>query len=81
LTTYGATYATDLGFPSPVWAALVIIFLVDVFYERGTDVRSAVLGWRLPARIAAYVLVILVIAAAAAYDTTGGGGGFLYANF
>lgn len=81
LATYGATYATDLGFPLPVWAALAMILLVDIFYERGTDVRSAVLGWRLPARIALYALVILVTAAGAAYDTTGGGGGFLYANF
>jgi D-alanyl-lipoteichoic acid acyltransferase DltB (MBOAT superfamily) len=81
LVAYGATYADELGFPVPVWAALAIIFAVDVLYERGTDVRAAVLGWRLPVRVAVYVTIILVVAAGAAYDTTGGGGGFLYANF
>jgi hypothetical protein len=60
---------------------LAIIFAVDVLYERGTDVRATILGWRLPVRVAVYVAVILIVAAGAAYDTTGGGGGFLYANF
>lgn len=81
LTSYGATYATDLGFPPPVIAACVIVFAIDIAYECGLDVRTTVLSWKLPVRVAFYTAVIFVVGAAAAFDTTGGGGGFLYANF
>lgn len=81
LTASGASYASEYGFPLPTIIACVLIFAIDVFYERGTDVRAAVLSWRLPLRIAFYVFVVILIAGAASMDTTNGGGGFLYANF
>lgn len=81
LGAYGALYPSDLGFPVPAILACLVVLAVDVWYESGTDVRGAVLGWRLPARVAWYVAIALIIGAAVAYDTTSGGGGFLYANF
>lgn len=81
LAVNGATYYGDLGFPPPVWAACAVVLIVDVLYERGYDVRSSVLGLRLPVRIALYVAIVVIVAAAAGFDTTSGGGGFLYANF
>jgi hypothetical protein len=81
LTTYGIEYASEFGFPLPTIFACLVVFATSVLYERGTDVRTMVLSWKLPARIALYVAIIAIVAAAAPLDTTGGGGGFLYANF
>ncbi len=80
LTTYGATHASVLGFPAPTIAACAFVLAVDIFYERGTDVRAAVMGWKLPARALLYTAVALLVGAAIGFDTSGGGG-FLYANF
>lgn len=77
----GAIYASSWGFTVPTLLACVFVVVVDVFYERGTNVRDSVLAWRLPLRVALYAALFVLVASAAALDTTGGGGGFLYANF
>ncbi|MDO4806644.1 MAG: MBOAT family O-acyltransferase [Coriobacteriales bacterium] len=81
LASAGAIYASGWGFTVPTLLACAFVLVVDVFYERGTNVRDAVLAWRLPLRVALYAALIVLVASAAALDTTGGGGGFLYANF
>lgn len=81
LASAGAIYASGWGFTVPTVLACAFVFVVDVFYERGCNVRDAVLAWRLPLRVALYAALFVLVASAAALDTTGGGGGFLYANF
>ena len=76
-----AWHADVMGYPLPTIAAIVFVFVVDIFYERGHDVRSSVLDMKLPVRALIYLVAILLVAAAASLDTTNGGGGFLYANF
>ncbi len=81
LELYGASHPEKLGFNYPTIAACLILVVVDVMYERGRDVRTDVLNWRLPVRVALYLIVILITLASVSYDTSNGGGGFLYANF
>ena len=81
LARFGATYASSYGFPAPTLIACVVVFAIDVAYERGRDVRADVAALRpLPKALLVCALTILV-AASASLDTTQGGGGFLYANF
>lgn len=81
LAANSAIYADVWGFPVPTVLACVFILVVDIQYERGIDVRSSILSWHFPARLALYAFVAVVIAAGASLDATNGGGGFLYANF
>lgn len=80
LASYGVQHANLLGFTLPTLVACVFVFAVDVMYERGIDVRSALLAQRVPVRVLFYFLVIFMALGAASYAPVGGGG-FLYANF
>lgn len=75
----GAVYADGLGFTTPTVLACVFVLLVDIARENNLDVRTAILHWRLPARVALYAFVCVLMGCAAALDTTNGGGDLLYA--
>lgn len=70
-----------LGFVPPAAAACVVVFVVDLMYERGTDVRERLLASPYAARLLVYAIVAAIIMLAFNFDTTGDGGEFLYANF
>jgi len=75
----GAVYAGGLGFTGPTLLACALMLLVDIARENNVDVRTTILRWRLPARVALYAFVCVLMGCAAALDTTNGGGDLLYA--
>jgi hypothetical protein len=59
----------------------LVVFAIDIAYERGIDVRERMLAMRVvPLALIVCALTVLV-AFGFALDATQGGGGFLYANF
>lgn len=81
LATYNVEHSERLGLSLITVLMCVLLFAIDVFSEKGTDVRTCILSWRAPLRVAFYLLVIILTVYAGAYDAANGGGGFLYANF
>ncbi|MBR3312939.1 MAG: MBOAT family protein [Atopobiaceae bacterium] len=80
LAALGVTSVGTLGFePIALWA-LAIVFVVDLLYERGHDVRSEVMGLRLPVRIALYLACGTIFAFSLSFSL-GQGEAFMYANY
>jgi hypothetical protein len=80
LSTTGISYPAFCGVPPLVLVVCLFVLVVSVLYERGTDVREAIMGWWLVPRLALYVAVGVAIAVSFGLETVSGGT-FLYANF
>ena len=81
LASHGALYASSWGIPIPALIGCLVVFAIDIAYERGIDVRERMLAMKVvPLALIVCALTVLV-AFGFALDATQGGGGFLYANF
>ncbi len=80
LANLGVTDANLLGLPIVTILGLVVIFTIDAFEERGTDVRDAILSKKFVVRLAIYVLIGALIFVALP-TTVNGDSTFAYANY
>lgn len=76
----GIQHPQLLGFMPLVIIACALVIVVDVYKERGCDVRGAVIAWHPLARMALYAGCGAMVMASFAFVPEGGGT-FLYANF
>jgi hypothetical protein len=79
LADVGVAFPRLLGLPPVVIAGFVLVMVIDVYEERGTDVRAAILSWGHVRRLAFYLICALLIAAALPRTITGGVS-FMYAG-
>ena len=79
LADAGIRYAGTLGFQPTVIAACLVVFAIDLFEERGTDVRDAILSWGHVRRLALQLGCALLIFSALPQTLTGGVS-FMYAG-
>lgn len=80
LELYGVMSPDTYGFVPPVILACLVVFVISVFYERGTDVREAILRMGYPLRMTLYLVVGLIFVFSMGYGLTQGEV-FLYAFF
>ncbi len=80
LELYGVMSPETYGFVWPVIVACLVVFVISVLYERGTDVRAAILKMGCLRRMALYLTVGLVFVFSMGYGLTQGEV-FLYAFF
>lgn len=80
LANYGVVCPEFYGFIPPALVACCVVFVISFFYERGTDVRAAILSWKFPLRAALYLGMGLVWVFATGFGLTQGEV-FLYAFF
>lgn len=80
IATLGVKFPEMFGFPPLALATCGVVFIVSVLYERGCDVRSAIMGLRFPARVAIYLAWGVLFACSLTYTLTQGEA-FMYANY
>ncbi len=80
LEALGVTSPNTLGFETVALWALAVVFVVDVLYERGHDVRTELMCLRLPVRIAIYLACGTIFAFSLRFSL-GQGEAFMYANY
>ena len=79
LADAGIRYAGTLGFQPTVIVACLVVFVIDLFEERGTDVRDSILSWGHVRRLALQLGCALLIFSALPQTLTGGVS-FMYAG-
>ena len=80
LVAYGVMSPETYGFVPPTLVACACVFVISVLYERGVDVREAILNLKLPVRMPLYLVLGLIFVFAMGYGLTQGEV-FLYAFF
>lgn len=80
LDALGVTNSRTFGMPRSTLVALIMLFIIDLSEEHGTDVRDWLLSKRFAVRLLIYLLFGAIISATFS-TTVMGGASFLYANF
>lgn len=79
LAATGMSLPNLLGIAPVVLVGFALVMVIDVFEERGTDVRAAILSWGYVPRLALYLFCALLVASALPQTITGGVS-FMYAG-